>query len=176
MRSSLHPVHLEILHFIFRFIFSTGAGTGLKGLFSFLTSVLAVFTPASLAVLHNQINIEDLKTSFSTFELKSILEGLKTLFSLPEGVEVGVYILLPLFFVLIFRILPCNHCTRTHGMSVNHRLANITNDRLIVASILMLFFFLLQVRLKRQDKYSEYNHNLIERFLSEKIKKWVESR
>ena len=136
------------LQSILRFIFSIGANAWLKGLFISFTSVLVASIPASLVVVFVKI----MDWIHHVFNEKSIAYFKNTFLSNQWYFflfETGVYILLPLFIILIFGMI-INKSTNKTGISADEKLANSTNDGLIMSTVLMLFFFLLQVRQKRQ--------------------------
>ena len=134
------------LQSILRFIFSIEANAWQKGLFISFTSVLVASIPASLVVvfvkimdwIHHVFNEESIEYFKNTF-----LSNQWYFFLF----ETGVYILLPLFIILIFGM---TSRTKTSGKPADQRIATSINDGLIVTTVLMLFFFLLQVRQKRQ--------------------------
>ena len=132
------------LQSILRFIFSIEANAWQKGLFISFTSVLVASIPASLVA----VSVKIMDWFPHEFDVDTIANYTTKLHSVQWFFfEAGVYILLPLFIILIFGM---TSRTKTSGKPADQRIATSINDGLIVSTVLMLFFFLLQVRQKRQ--------------------------
>ena len=127
---------------ISRFISSTAAGAVLRFFLNSLTLLLALSAPISVAVIFVLIDLD---------MLQPVMEFDK---EFGFGVEVGVYIILPLLLLTIFGTVNCCKVSMSSRMLPTNQVQAIKiNIGLTVTTNFMLFLFLVQVRQDRTEDY-----------------------
>ena len=120
---------------IVRFISSTAAGAVLRFFLNSLTLLMAITGPVSVIVFFMLIKLDLFQ---SLFELDT---------EFWFGVEVGVYIILPLLLLTIFGTVNCCKVSMSSRMLPTNQVQAIKiNIGLTVTTNLTLFLFLVQVK------------------------------